>query len=39
LNLSIKTIESHRQRIKKKLSLDTSPRLVQFAVNWYAGQH
>jgi DNA-binding CsgD family transcriptional regulator len=38
LNLSIKTIESHRQRIKKKLSLDTSPRLVQFAVNWYAGQ-
>lgn len=39
LNLSIKTIESHRQRIKKKLSLDTSPRLVQFAVNWYSGQH
>ncbi len=39
LNLSIKTIESHRQRIKKKLSLETSPRLVQFAVNWYAGQH
>jgi DNA-binding NarL/FixJ family response regulator len=39
LNLSIKTIESHRQRIKKKLSLDTSPRLVQFAINWYAGQH
>jgi DNA-binding NarL/FixJ family response regulator len=39
LNLSVKTIESHRQRIKKKLSLETSPRLVQFAVNWYAGQH
>jgi DNA-binding NarL/FixJ family response regulator len=39
LSLSIKTVESHRQRIKKKLSLDTSPRLVQFAVNWYAGQH
>ena len=32
LSLSIKTIESHRQRIKKKLSLDSSPRLVQFAV-------
>ena len=39
LNLSIKTVESHRQRIKKKLSLDSSPRLVQFAVNWYARQH
>jgi len=38
LCLSIKTIESHRQRIKKKLSLDSSPRLVQFAVNWYARQ-
>src|SRR5690606_17996420 len=38
LSLSIKTIESHRQRIKKKLSLDSSPRLVQFAVNWYARQ-
>ena len=38
LRLSIKTIESHRQRIKKKLSLDSSPRLVQFAVNWYSRQ-
>jgi len=38
LSLSIKTVESHRQRIKKKLSLDSSPRLVQFAVNWYARQ-
>jgi DNA-binding NarL/FixJ family response regulator len=38
LSLSVKTIESHRQRIKKKLSLDSSPRLVQFAVNWYARQ-
>ncbi|HEY8521438.1 MAG TPA: response regulator transcription factor [Gammaproteobacteria bacterium] len=37
LNLSVKTIESHRQRIKKKLNLHTSPQLVQFAVNWYAG--
>ena len=27
LSLSIKTVESHRQRIKKKLSLDSSPRL------------
>jgi len=35
LNLSVKTIESHRQRIKKKLNLETSAQLVQFAVNWY----
>ncbi len=37
LNLSVKTIESHRQRIKKKLNLTTAPQLVQFAVNWYGG--
>lgn len=40
LNLSVKTVESHRQRIKKKLNLTTAPQLVQFAVNWYSGhQH
>jgi DNA-binding NarL/FixJ family response regulator len=39
LNLSVKTVESHRQRIKKKLSLATSPQLVQFAVNWYSTRH
>jgi DNA-binding NarL/FixJ family response regulator len=39
LNLSIKTVESHRQRIKKKLNLVTSPQLVQFAVNWYSTRH
>lgn len=39
LNLSVKTIESHRQRIKKKLSIDTSPKLVQFAVNWLSSRH
>jgi DNA-binding NarL/FixJ family response regulator len=39
LNLSVKTVESHRQRIKKKLNLQTSPQLVQFAVNWYSRQH
>jgi len=39
LNLSIKTVESHRQRVKKKLNLDTSPKLVQFAVNWISNQH
>ena len=39
LNLSVKTVESHRQRIKKKLNLHTAPQLVQFAVNWYSGHH
>lgn len=39
LNLSVKTVESHRQRIKKKLNLVSSPQLVQFAVNWYSSRH
>jgi len=38
LNLSVKTIESHRQRIKRKLSLTTSAQLMQYAVNWYSGR-
>ncbi len=39
LNLSVKTVESHRQRIKKKLHLSTSAQLVRYAVNWYAQQN
>lgn len=39
LHLSIKTVESHRQRIKKKLNLSTAPQLVQFAVKSYSAQH
>jgi DNA-binding NarL/FixJ family response regulator len=35
LNLSIKTIESHRQRIKGKLNLRSGTQLMQFAVNWF----
>jgi DNA-binding NarL/FixJ family response regulator len=38
LNLSIKTVESHRQRIKRKLSLATGSQLVQYAVNWFSGR-
>ena len=34
LNLSIKTIETHRQNIKQKLSLNDSTELVQQAVQW-----
>jgi DNA-binding CsgD family transcriptional regulator len=36
LNLSIKTIESHRQRIKRKLNLNTGSLLVRFAVSGLA---
>jgi hypothetical protein len=36
--LSIKTVESHRQRIKRKLNLSTGTQLVQYAVNWFTGR-
>jgi len=36
--LSIKTVESHRQRIKRKLNLNTGTQLVQYAVNWFTGR-
>jgi DNA-binding NarL/FixJ family response regulator len=39
LNLSVKTIESHRQRIKSKLNLRTGTQLVQFAINRFIGEH
>src|SRR5271169_6939954 len=38
LNLSIKTVESHRQRVKRKLNLNTGAQLVQYAVNWFSGR-
>ncbi len=38
LTLSIKTVESHRQRIKTKLNLHTGAQLVRFAINWFTGQ-
>jgi DNA-binding NarL/FixJ family response regulator len=38
LNLSIKTVESHRQRIKRKLNLSTGTQLIQYAVNWFTGR-
>jgi DNA-binding NarL/FixJ family response regulator len=34
LSLSMKTIETHRERIKHKLHLATGSQLVQYAVNW-----
>jgi len=35
-NLSVKTVESHRQRIKRKLNLSTGTQLLQYAVNWFS---
>lgn len=34
LNLSVKTIETHRAHLKEKLSLIDAPGLVRFAVEW-----
>jgi DNA-binding NarL/FixJ family response regulator len=34
LHLSIKTIESHRLRVKQKLSISTAAQLVQCAIYW-----
>ena len=34
LHLSIKTVETHRERIKKKLNLDSAAKLAKFAIQW-----
>jgi len=39
LNLSVKTIESHRQRIKAKLNLRSGTQLVHFAIKWAVAGH
>jgi DNA-binding NarL/FixJ family response regulator len=39
LNLSIKTVGTHRQHIKRKLGMRTGPELVRQAVRWAATQH
>jgi DNA-binding NarL/FixJ family response regulator len=36
LGLSIKTIESHRQSIKRKLGFVSNSQLLRFAINWFA---
>ncbi|MGQ0834760.1 MAG: response regulator [Gammaproteobacteria bacterium] len=38
LGLSIKTVESHRQSLKRKLNLATNAQLLQFAINWFASR-
>ncbi|MGC4028941.1 MAG: response regulator transcription factor [Steroidobacteraceae bacterium] len=35
LSLSVKTIESHRAAIKRKLGLTTNAQLVQYAIQWH----
>ena len=39
LNVSMKTIESHRQRIKGKINLRNGTQLVQFAINWFVSEN
>jgi DNA-binding NarL/FixJ family response regulator len=34
LGLSVKTVETHRQALKRKLNLATNGQLLQFAINW-----
>jgi DNA-binding NarL/FixJ family response regulator len=36
LNVSVKTVESHRQRIKRRLNLQTGTQLVLYAINWFS---
>jgi len=38
LGVSVKTIESHRQALKRKLNLTSNARLLQYAINWYASR-
>jgi DNA-binding NarL/FixJ family response regulator len=35
LSLSVKTVETHRLTIKRKLALDTNSQLVQYAIKWH----
>jgi DNA-binding NarL/FixJ family response regulator len=38
LGLSIKTVETHRQSLKRKLNLATNAQLLQYAINWYSSR-
>ncbi len=35
LSLSVKTVETHRLAIKRKLALETNSQLVQYAIKWH----
>ncbi|MFK7844337.1 MAG: LuxR C-terminal-related transcriptional regulator [Rhodothermales bacterium] len=38
LNLSRKTVETYRRRVKEKLGLDSVSALMQYAIQWMHGQ-
>jgi DNA-binding NarL/FixJ family response regulator len=38
LSLSVKTVDTHRHTIKRKLALETNAQLVQYALKWH-GTH
>jgi DNA-binding NarL/FixJ family response regulator len=38
LGVSVKTVESHRQSLKRKLNLLTNAQLLQYCINWYASR-
>jgi DNA-binding NarL/FixJ family response regulator len=38
LGLSVKTVETHRQSLKRKLNLATNAQLLQYAINWYGSR-
>ena len=38
LGLSVKTVEAHRENIKRKLRLATAAELVRYATDWLNGQ-
>ena len=38
LCLSVKTVETYRENIKRKLNLDDSTQLTQYAIAWVHGE-
>jgi DNA-binding NarL/FixJ family response regulator len=38
LSVSVKTVESHRQSLKRKLNLATNAQLLQYSLKWYANR-
>ncbi len=38
LSVSVKTVESHRQSLKRKLNLATNAQLLQYSAQWFAGR-
>jgi DNA-binding NarL/FixJ family response regulator len=38
LGLSVKTIEAHREHVKRKLGLSGAPQLLNYATSWLNGQ-